>query len=131
MENFPSLPRLTEPKRESFPSREGHTFSAGVHFLASAEKEERIIIQEKIKNLYDIRCKISHSGTSKKLSERDFYELLKILKAIMGFSTFLRVLSITSLSEGIIFLIRLLFLPVINPLCSPSLPRLKLYIQAI
>lgn len=52
-------------------------------FLASAEKEERIIIQEKIKNLYDIRCKISHSGTSKKLSERDFYELLKILKAII------------------------------------------------
>lgn len=52
-------------------------------FLASAEKEGRIIIQEKIKNLYDIRCKISHSGTSKKLSERDFYELLKILKAVI------------------------------------------------
>jgi hypothetical protein len=52
-------------------------------FLCAKNKKERIIINKKIKELYAIRCAVTHTGISTKLTEEKFYELLEILKLII------------------------------------------------
>lgn len=54
-------------------------------FLASNNQKERLEIQSKIKELYAIRCSITHSGSlNNAVSEKQFYDLLNILKAVIG-----------------------------------------------
>ncbi|MFA7657919.1 MAG: hypothetical protein WCY19_00635 [Candidatus Gastranaerophilaceae bacterium] len=53
-------------------------------FLATKNKNKRVSIYNDLKILYNIRCTISHSGIAKKLTTKEYYRLLKILKAIIN-----------------------------------------------
>lgn len=52
--------------------------------LATKKKQERLKIYQSVKHLYSLRCSLSHSGEAKDLTEKEFYELLKILKMIIN-----------------------------------------------
>ena len=52
-------------------------------FLAADTLENRMSIYKTLKELYNIRCSISHRGTAKNLSENKYYELFNILKSII------------------------------------------------
>ena len=51
-------------------------------FLATDDPAKRIEIYNKIRSLYDERSAISHSGTSKSLQLKHYYELLEIIYPI-------------------------------------------------
>lgn len=51
-------------------------------FLATDDPVKRIEIYNKIRNLYNERSAISHSGTSKNLQLKHYYELLEIIYSI-------------------------------------------------
>lgn len=53
-------------------------------FLATKDKKERLLLNKELKNLYNHRCAISHSGIAKNLSLKQYHRLLKILKAIIN-----------------------------------------------
>lgn len=53
-------------------------------FLAEHDKEKRLSMYNDLKDLYNIRCEISHSGRAKKLTMVEYNKLLKILKSIIG-----------------------------------------------
>lgn len=52
--------------------------------LATKKKQERLKIYQSVKYLYGLRCSLSHAGEAKDLTEKKFYELLKILKMIIN-----------------------------------------------
>lgn len=52
-------------------------------FLAERNKEKRLSVYKDLKDLYNIRCEISHSGRAKNLTMVEYNKLLKILKSII------------------------------------------------